>query len=153
MSTPNAPQVTKVWDSGFDVVLKVTAFYTGANTAANTLLLAANTVNNANNSVSCVVDVVSVQFEMALANGYVQIEYGAPSGNTTSVTMGKDTAGGLAWLGGNPIAGNAAAIGANVQSDLNLVTSGMDANDTFTLIVNCRKNNFNNAFANANQTY
>ena len=152
MSTPNAPVITKVWDADYSVVLKITGQYNSAQTAANTLLLQANTVAGANASQTCVVDVMGAQFVCGTANGWVSVEYSNPNGNVTCFTIGKRVAGDIG-SSGNPLVANAAAL-ANVKGgDLNFFTSALDANDSYTLIVTVRKNNFNGAFANVAAPY
>ncbi|MGH7745054.1 MAG: hypothetical protein ACREQ5_09680 [Candidatus Dormibacteria bacterium] len=154
MSTANTPVVTKVWDSERQVIISITGRYVSAQTAANTLVLQSNSVVGANNSLSCVVDVIAAKFAVATANAWLQLEYNTPGGNTAIMVLGKRQAGEIAAPMYNPLGSNATALATNVPGDINLYTGAMDANDSFTIILNCRKNDsLNYAFANVDAPY
>lgn len=148
MATFNAPVATLTWDHDYTAVLKITGQYNAAANASNTKVLSANGVKFANTSKACFLDVVGIEYHMALANGFVSLEFNNPTGNITIDTFGKRQSGGLDSYITNPGTANANANAINGFGDINLLTSALDANDTFTVVVVFRKNDFNGAFAN-----
>jgi hypothetical protein len=148
MSTFNAPVATLTWDRDYTAILKITGQYTSSAGASNTKILSANNVKFANSNKPCFLDVVGIQYNMGLANGFVSLEFNNPAGNVTIATFGKRESGDQAVYITNPGTANANASNTNGFGDLNLFTTALDANDSFTITVALRKNDFNGAFAN-----
>ena len=153
MATFNAPVITLIADHDYTAVLKITGQYNTGAGAANTKALSANTLKFANANFPCFVDVVGIQYSMGLANGFISLEYASGGGNTTIATFGKRESGEQAVYLTNPASANANASNTNGFGDINLFTSSLDANDSFTVVVLLRKNDFNGAFANVGLLY
>jgi hypothetical protein len=141
MATFNVPVATVVWDSDTSTVLRITGQYNTNTTVSNTKVLTANTVRGANASKLCIIDVTAVQFAIGTANGFVSLEYISSNGNNTIVSLGKFQTGEIEAYMSNPV-------GANTTGDINLFTSNLDANDSFSMVISLRKNNFNGAYDN-----
>lgn len=153
MATFNVPVTTVIADHDYTVVLKITGQYTAAANASNTKILTANSVKFADNTKPCFLDVVGIQYNMGLANGFISLEYNSGGGNTTIATFGKRESGEQAIYIANPASANANASNTNGMGDINLFTTALDANDSFTIAVLLRKNDFNGAFANVGILY
>ena len=136
MAQFNIPVVTKIWDKDYEAVIKITGQYNASQNASNTLILQANTLKGANSSQLCMVDVNHIDFATSISNGFISIEFISANTsnieNSTVFTVGKRNCGELACVNFNPL-------GANATGDINLYTSALDANDSFTLIMYCRK--------------
>jgi|SRR6185312_12444476 len=135
MSTPNVPDVQTVVDSDQKVVVKITAFYTSATNAANTLVIRSNTFNGANTSiVPCYLDVEGIEFDVGTANGYISLEYVGAAANQKIISFGRVGGAGVytQWIPNN----------ANTPTgDINLFNSNLDANDTYSILITLRKRN------------
>jgi hypothetical protein len=134
MSAPNIPDVQVLTDSDARVVIKLSAFYTSAQTAGNTLVIQANTLKGANTSiVPCYLDVEKIEFDSGTANGYLSLEY-VGTANQKIMSFGRLSGSGVyeQWIPNN----------ANTPTgDINLFTSALDANDTWSIVVTFRKRN------------
>jgi hypothetical protein len=133
----NAPEVQLIADADTTAKIKITGFYNAATGAANTKILTANTLLGADNTKACIVNVERVQFATGLANGYISLEYIGTS-NTKIFSFGKRESGHIDGF----IPNNATA----PTGDLNLFTSALDANDSYSIIVTVRKINTNKCF-------
>lgn len=130
----NVPVPTVLFDAGGTAQIKVTGLYLSAQTAANTVVLTANTLKGANANFVCICHVVDVQFCTGMANGWIALEYVNSNGaNQTIVTMGRTSGGGIlsGWM--------ANKLGANATGDIQVRTSALDANDTYDLIFSVQK--------------
>lgn len=140
-------QVSKLWDKDYEVVLKIVGSYSANAAASNTVVLQANTLNGANSSQTCYLDFTHAEFAMGLANGFISLEFQskapASQANSTILTVGKRATGELSFIAANPLA-------ANATGDINLNTTALDANDSFTLVLSFRKNVTTNPSAWAN---
>jgi len=147
MSSPNVIDIQTLSDSDFQVVLKITAFYTSAANASNTVVAQSNTFKGANGSVvPCYLDVERVEFDVGTANGFLSLQY-VGSSNQSIINFGRVGGAGVyeQWIPNN----------ANTPTgDINLMTSALDANDTYSMIVTLRKrNDGTNAWANIWNAY
>jgi hypothetical protein len=137
MAQFNTPVIEKLWERDYQVSLKITGQYNTATGASNTIILNANTLYGANNSQPCYLDVTHIDYCMGLANGFVSIEFASANtsnvSNVTVFTVGKRSSGSLGAYVFNTIDT------ANSYGDLNLYTSNLDANDSFTIIVSAVK--------------
>jgi hypothetical protein len=147
MTTFNAPVATVVQDSDYTVLLKIVGQNNANTLASNTKVLQSNTVRFANGSRLCVIEVVSVDYAVSTSNGFISLEYGSQNNNTTILTFGKGgMSGQIDGIQPNPV-------NANTTGDINLYASALDANDTYSLMITLRKNDFNGAFANLAALY
>jgi len=137
----NAPEVQIIADADTTAKIKITGYYTAGAAAANTKILTSNTLFGANNTKTCLVNVEKIQYAVGTSNGYISLEYVGGAGgnsNTKIASFGKQEAG---FIDGH-IPNNASS----PTGDLNLFTSALDANDSYTLIVTVRKINQNKSF-------
>lgn len=132
MATFNEPVATVLWEKDYKAIIKITGQYSSAQTAANNVVVTANTLRGANGSLICLVDVVNIEYAVALANGFISLEFQGSNANATIFTVGKRLAGELQAFNHNPL-------GSNALGDINLYTSALDANDSFTIILSCVK--------------
>lgn len=137
----NAVTSTVLWDKDFDVTLLVTGAFSSAN-SSNTIILKANTVQGANSSMVCLLDVAGIQYSTSIANGWVALEFSntASNVNTTIGVWGRNASG---VQEGYIRANTAQQVG-----DLNLNLSGLSGGDSFTLVISLRKADFNGAYSN-----
>jgi hypothetical protein len=135
MSAPNVPDVQLLTDSDARVVIKVSAFYTSAQTAGNTVIIQANTLKGANTSiVPCYLDVESIEFDVGTANGFLSVEYVGSAANQKIISFGRVGGAGVfeQWIPNNAT---------NPTGDINLFNSALDANDTYSMVITMRKRN------------
>lgn len=125
-----------VFDKDYEAVVKVVGSFDAAANASNTIILTANTLYGANSSLPCGIEFNSLEYAVALANGYLTVEFvsanTANQSNVNIVTVGKEISGKLMGRQRDPL-------GANSAGQLNLKTTGLDANDSFTLMIQIRK--------------
>lgn len=155
MATWNQPVISILEDHDYTVTLKVTGQYNAACTNSNITLLQANTVKFANSSKLCVLDVMSIQFNVGTSNGIISVEYANvdPNNNTTVWTTRGDSYGAVFGLSPNPVEANNTAVVTNAIGDLNLALWNIGANDVFDLLLTVRKSDYNGAFANVGLAY
>jgi hypothetical protein len=148
MSSPNTIDVQTLSDSDAKVVVKLTAYYTSAANAGNTLVIQANTFKGANGAVvPCYLDVEVTEFFVSASNGFIALEYVGASANQRIFSAGKITGSGIyeQWMPNNAT---------NPTGDINLFNSALDANDTWSMVVTMRKrNDATNAWANLFNAY
>lgn len=131
--------VTKLVDTDTTAIVRVTGYFTAANTS-NVALLTANTLRFANASQPCRVDVEKVEWA-AKMNGYIAPTFITTSGPNTQIAT-------LASGGGSMMGYFSSEATANTNGDLGLEIYNGVANDSFTLTLTLRKvTGFANAFA------
>jgi len=147
MATFNAPVTTKLWTKDYTSTFKVTGQYNTTTAVSNNKIIVANTLPGANASVgNCIIELTRIAFACGIANGFLSLEYASAqssgaNANQTIVTMGKYQSGDFEVYIPN-------TLGANATGDINLFVSNVDANDTYTLIVNFKANTLCGAWAN-----
>lgn len=132
--------VTKLVDTDTTAIVRVTGYFTAANTS-NVNLLTASTLRFANASQPCIVDVEKVEWAGKL-NGYVSPVYVNTTANVPIAVVS---------TGGGVISGYAPNQAANTTGDIGLEIYNAIANDSFTLTLTLRKTTgFANAYAQYN---
>lgn len=132
--------VTKLVDTDTTAIVRVTGYFTAANTS-NVNLLTASTLRFANASQVCIAEVEKVEWA-AKVNGFVAPVYLSTTDNVQVA---------LVSSGGGQVAGYFPNQAANTTGDIGLQIYNAVANDSFTLTLTLRKTSgFANAFAQYN---
>jgi len=142
-TAPNVVNTRVLFDSAEKSVIQFIGYYTTA-TTANTKALTSNTLSYANTSApNNLVTVEKIQFA-SKCNGFVSLEWMGAAGINTAFFTSGSSAGVIEGPYAPDISG---AVG-----DINVRTHGLNANDSFNVIVTCKKD-INGGFANATAWY
>ena len=141
----NVPETQILADSDTTVIVKVTGYHNGA-TTSNTKILQSNTVNYANTSRDCILEIEKIQYSVQFATGSLALEYISKVNTNNRIVNFSGRADGVV----NVYIPNAA----NTPSgDLNLAVVGAANNDTYNFIITLRKTTKNSAFINVYVPY
>lgn len=138
----NAPVVQILNDDGQTVVVKVTGYYTSADTS-NTKIVEPVTLLFANTSQTCKVSLQRIQYASDVANGTVQLYWEGSSSNTEIMNFGGGQGGSFDAY----IVNNAASPTGNVG--LRTISLGAGDNYSFVLRFN-KEQGYANAYINYN---
>jgi hypothetical protein len=155
MATANTPEVQIIYDDTWKAVVKVVGFFNAATNNSNTVVQA-NTLFGANTSPNAhlpLLSIARVVYSSGLANGYMQVQWVGKNGaaNSDAVILGSRTSGDIPQYINNPLAASniANTALANTTGDIQLVVTGAEPFDSYTLIMTVNKENQAGGWANA----
>lgn len=142
MAAQFPPETVILYDSGYDALVKVVGYFTGACTA-NAVVCNTKALFGANVSQTCIVSVSEVQFDVKIPGGYVAPYFEGSTNVAIAALSGG--AGTLQGVVNNTAPAPTGNIGVQVAGTV-------AAGDCFTLYLKLRKQQFQ-GFANVDAGY